>query len=196
MLTETLKDLGSIYPNYKAGLNTRLSYKGLSLAMTFTAQQGGRAYSVTSAVLSTLGKLENSLPGRYDGLIADGVNLHADGTYSKNRTVTQNVVEYYNLYAQYRNNIEQHVYSTSVPETQRTAAGLQFSRTDLPPAACGAVHSAGLLRHEPLLLDEVAAVRSGSGVGAGGSLSKGVETGGYPMTRTYGFNLKLTFLTR
>ena len=78
--------------------------------MTFTAQQGGRAYSVTSAVLSTLGKLENSLPGRYDGLIADGVNLHADGTYSKNRTVTQNVVEYYNLYAQYRNNIEQHVY--------------------------------------------------------------------------------------
>ena len=45
-----------------------------------------------------------------------------------------------------------------VPETQRTAAGLQFSRTDLPPAACGAVHSAGLLRHEPLLLDEVAAV--------------------------------------
>ena len=28
---------------------------------------------------------------------------------------------------------------------------------------------------------------------AGGSLSKGVETGGYPMTRTYGFNLKLTF---
>ena len=51
-----------------------------------------------------------------------------------------------------------------VPETQRTAAGLQFSRTDLPPAACGAVHSAGLLRHEPLLLDEMAAVRSGSGV--------------------------------
>ena len=64
VLTETLKDLGSIYPNYKAGLNTRLSYKGLSLAMTFTAQQGGRAYSVTSAVLSTLGKLENFLPGR------------------------------------------------------------------------------------------------------------------------------------
>ena len=28
---------------------------------------------------------------------------------------------------------------------------------------------------------------------SGASLTKGVETGGYPMTRTYGFNLKLTF---
>lgn len=164
VLTETLKDLGSIYPNYKAGLNTRLSYKGLSLAMTFTAQQGGRAYSVTSAVLSTLGKLENSLPGRYDGLIADGVNLHADGTYSKNRTVTQNVVEYYNLYAQYRNNIEQHVYSTSFLKLKELRLDYSFPEQICRRLRVVPVHSAGLLRHEPLLLDEVAAVRSGSGV--------------------------------
>lgn len=27
----------------------------------------------------------------------------------------------------------------------------------------------------------------------GGSLNRGVETGAYPMTRTYGFNLKVSF---
>jgi len=193
VLTETLKDLGSIYPNYKAGLNTRLSYKGLSLAMTFTAQQGGRAYSVTSAVLSTLGKLENSLPGRYDGLIADGVNLHADGTYSKNRTVTQNVVEYYNLYAQYRNNIEQHVYSTSFLKLKELRLDYSF-----PEQICRRLRVVRSIQlgffatnlfcwtKWPQYDPEVASW-------AGGSLSKGVETGGYPMTRTYGFNLKLTF---
>lgn len=193
VLTETLKDLGSIYPNYKAGLNTRLSYKGLSLAMTFTAQQGGRAYSVTSAVLSTLGKLENSLPGRYDGLIADGVNLHADGTYSKNRTVTRNVVEYYNLYAQYRNNIEQHVYSTSFLKLKELRLDYSF-----PEQICRRLRVVRSIQlgffatnlfcwtKWPQYDPEVASW-------AGGSLSKGVETGGYPMTRTYGFNLKLTF---
>ena len=193
VLTETLKDLGSIYPNYKAGLNTRLSYKGLSLAMTFTAQQGGRAYSVTSAVLSTLGKLENSLPGRYDGLIADGVNLHADGTYSKNRTVTQNVVEYYNLYAQYRNNIEQHVYSTSFLKLKELRLDYSF-----PEQICRRLRVVRSIQlgffatnlfcwtKWPQYDPEVASW-------AGGSLSKGVETGGYPMTRTYGLNLKLTF---
>lgn len=161
--------------------------------MTFTAQQGGRAYSVTSAVLSTLGKLENSLPGRYDGLIADGVNLHADGTYSKNHTVTQNVVEYYNLYAQYRNNIEQHVYSTSFLKLKELRLDYSF-----PEQICRRLRVVRSIQlgffatnlfcwtKWPQYDPEVASW-------AGGSLSKGVETGGYPMTRTYGFNLKLTF---
>lgn len=192
-LTEELLDLGSIYPKYKAGMTHKLSWRNLSMTATFVAQVGGNAYSVTSAVLSTLGKLNNTVPGRYDGLIAEGVNLNADGSYTQNRTVTTNVTEYYNLYEQVRTNIEQHTYSTSYLK-------LKEMRIDynLPAKVCRKlkfIQGVGIgfyatnlfcLTDWPQYDPEVASW-------SGASLTKGVETGGYPMTRTYGFNLKLTF---
>lgn len=193
ILTEGLLDLGSIYPKYKAGMTHKLSWRNLSMTATFAAQVGGNAYSVTSAVLSTLGKLNNTVPGRYDGLIAEGVNLNADGSYTQNSTVTANVTEYYNLYEQVRTNIEQHTYSTSYLK-------LKEMRIDynLPAKVCRKlkfIQGIGIgfyatnlfcLTDWPQYDPEVASW-------SGASLTKGVETGGYPMTRTYGFNLKLTF---
>lgn len=91
-----LKDLGSIYPQWKAGLTTSLRYKGLTLTASFAASYGGRAYSLTNSILSYMGKLTNSLEGRYDGLVHPGVNVSADGVYSPNSTITTDAVDYYN----------------------------------------------------------------------------------------------------
>ena len=113
MLGTEVKDLGSIYPQWKAGMTSSLRYKNLSLNMTFAASYGGRAYSLTNAILAYMGKTTASLPGRYDGLVHPGVNRNEDGTYAPNRTVTTDIVEYYNLYTLNRNNVEANTFDTS-----------------------------------------------------------------------------------
>jgi len=97
--------LGKIDPDWKGGFNTALRYKNLTLNMSFTFQKGGHRYSVTDGILSYQGKLTNTLKGRYDGIVAEGVNIvstNEDGSIvcQKNNTITSNIYTYYQAYAQ------------------------------------------------------------------------------------------------
>lgn len=188
-----LQDFGSIYPEWKAGLSQTIKYKNVSLAMTFTGSWGGNAYSISNWALSSMGKLKNTLAGRYDGLLHPGVNQNPDGTYSKNKTITTNIVSYYNTSIWNRDNAEANTFSTSFLKMKECR--LNYA---LPRKLCeksGFLQSAEIgfyatnlfcITKWPQYDPEVAAFGSGS-------LSRGVETGGYPMTRTYGINVKLSF---
>lgn len=190
-----LKDLGSIYPNWKGGINQTISYKDLSMSMSFAFQSGGRAYSVTNFALAYMGKLNNSLEGRYDGLIHEGVNRNEDGTYSKNTTITTNIVDYYATFVYARNNVENNVFSTSyfkmkelrldyrIPKKVLTKAGLKFVQS---LQIGGYATNLFCITDWPQYDPDVASF-------SGSSLNRGVETGGYPMTRTYGVNLRVSF---
>lgn len=190
-----LKDLGSIYPNWRGGINQTIKYKNFSMSMSFAFQSGGRAYSVTNFALSYMGKLNNSIEGRYDGLIHPGVNLDMDGTYSPNSTVTTNIVDYYSTFVYARNNVENNVFSTSyfkmkelrldynVPRKFLKKVGLQFVQA---VQIGGYATNLFCITDWPQYDPDVASF-------SGGSLNRGIETGGYPMTRTYGANLKVSF---
>ncbi len=193
VLGDELIDLGSIYPDWRAGMTQTVRYRGVSLTMTFSGQWGGRAYSVSNFALSYMGKLKNTLPGRYDGLIHPGVNLGDDGRYTPNRTVTTDIVDYYTTYIWNRNNVEANTFDTSFLKMKECRIDYR-----LPARICRklrvlqgiqiGVYATNLFcwTNWPQYDPEVAAL-------GGNSLNKGVETGGYPMTRTYGFNLKLSF---
>lgn len=193
VLGTEVKDLGSIYPQWKAGMTSSLRYKNLSLNMTFAASYGGRAYSLTNAILAYMGKTTASLPGRYDGLVHPGVNRNEDGTYAPNRTVTTDIVEYYNLYTLNRNNVEANTFDTSYLKMKELR--IEYS---LPKRICSklkvfqnitlGVYATNLfcITNWPQFDPEVASL-------SGSSLYRGVETGGFPMTRNYGFSLKLGF---
>ncbi len=153
---------------------------------------GGHAYSVTNFGLSYMGKLKNSLEGRYDGLIHPGVNRAADGTYTKNEKITTDIVDYYNLVKWNRNNVEENTFSTSFLKMKECRLDYKFT-----PKMCSALRLQGLslgvfatnlfcITQWPQYDPEVASF-------SGSSLYRGVETGGYPMTRSYGVNLKLAF---
>ena len=92
-----------------------LRYKNFTLSATLSGQLGGNAYSVTNFALSYIGKLNNSIEGRYDGLVHEGVNVvnNPDGTvtYTKNTTITQDIQTYYNIYIWNRNNTEMNTFS-------------------------------------------------------------------------------------
>jgi hypothetical protein len=192
VLGEELLDLGSIYPDWKAGMTQTISYKNFTLNMTFAGQYGGHAYSVTNFALSYMGKLTNTVEGRYEGLIHDGVNLKADGTYTKNTKITTDIVDYYNTVVWNRNNVEQNTVSTSFLKMKECRLDYKVPTSALKKigfiqSAFVGVYATNLfmLTDWPQYDPEVAAF-------GGGSLNRGVETGGYPMTRTYGFNLKVS----
>ena len=188
-----LKDLGSIYPQWKAGLTTTVSYKSLTVSASFAASYGGKAYSLTNSILSYMGKLSNSLEGRYDGLIHPGVNVSADGVYSPNNTITTDAVDYYNTVIYPRGNTESNVFDTSYLKMKELRVEYSLpkklcSKTKVFQNVSLSFFATNLfcITNFPQFDPEVASL-------SGSSLYRGVETGAYPMTRSYGFSLKLGF---
>lgn len=88
--------LGNTIPKYKIGVSNTFSYKRFSLSTLFDAQIGAVAHSLTWSRMGNLGKLKATLPGRYNGIIGNGVVQNPDGSYRKNDVIATNVPSYYN----------------------------------------------------------------------------------------------------
>lgn len=190
---DPLLDLGSIYPDWKAGMTHTFSYRNLKMALTFTGQWGGNAYSVTHFALAYQGKLKNSLPGRYAGLVHEGVNLNTDGTYQKNATITRDIADYYSTYVYARENAENNTFDTSFLKLKELRIEYALPskicrKTKFIQGASLAFYATNLFcwTNFPIYDPE-------AGYMVGSSISRGIEAGAYPLTRTYGFNLKLNF---
>jgi hypothetical protein len=190
--------LGKVDPDWRGGLNSSFRYKNLSLNMTFTYQWGGNRFSVTDGILSYQGKLTNSLPGRYDGIVADGVNIvstNEDGSAvcQINNTVTSNIYTYYQSRVLDRYNGEAHTYDTSFLKFKE--ARLQYN---IPKKIC---NKTGFLQDASVAVfatnifswDKWPQYDPEGGMLTGTNVFNGIEAGSFPMTRTYGFNVKLSF---
>lgn len=190
----TLKDLGKVNPDWTGGLHTNIRYKNWNLNMSFAGQYGGHCYSVTNFALSYQGKLKNSLEGRYDGMVVNGVQATGEeGVYTQNNTIFANTVNYYNTYVWNRNNCEENTFSTSYIKMKE--ARLDYS---LPKKICKqskfltdaslGIYATNLfcLTNFPQYDPETAMVNNGE-------IHAGIETMSFPMTRTYGINVKLSF---
>ena len=191
--TSELKDLGSIYPDWTGGIQTSLRYKCLTLSASFAASYGGRAYSLTNAVLAYSGKLECTLPGRYGGLVHEGVNLNEDGSYSKNTTITDDIVEYYGTYQYNRDHIGNNVFDTSYFKCKEvrltyTLPAKYCKASKVFKGVSASIYGTNLfcITSWPQFDPEVSQL-------SGNAIYGGVESGSYPMTRSYGFNIKLNF---
>jgi tonB-linked outer membrane protein, susC/ragA family len=190
--------IAKVNPDWKAGFGTSVRYKNLSFSAQFTAQMGGNSYSVTNFGLSYQGKLKNSLAGREDGLVLSGVNAVDNGngtvTYKKNNTITENVYNYYNKYQWVRDNTKANTFSTDFLKLKEVRLDYKLpdkwmKKTKILRGASVGVFATNLfcITNWPQYDPEAAAVVSGT------NIYGGIETGSFPMTRTYGFNVKLQF---
>ena len=193
VLASEFENLGNTQADWKAGWMNSISYKNFRLSFSFSAQWGGQAYSFTNAMLGYQGKIKATLPGRYDGLIHKGVNQNADGTYSINKTVTASIESYYNLRVFNRDNVVNNTFSTSFLEMKDIR--LEYSlpkkiaaKTKVLQGASIAFFATNLFcwTNWPQFDPEIATMN-------GSEITKGFETAAFPMTRTYGVNLKLQF---
>lgn len=171
-------------------------YRDFTLGMNFTAQMGGHAYSVTHAILAYQGKLTNSLPGRNDGLVVEGVNAitNADGTitYQPNRTVTESINSYYNNIFK-RDNAEENIFKTDFLKLKEVRLDYNLPKricrkTKAIQALSVGVYATNLFCITPFPLYDPEA-----GAMVGTNVYSGIEAGALPMTRTYGMNIKISF---
>jgi TonB-linked SusC/RagA family outer membrane protein len=190
--------LGKVNPDWRGGFSTSLRYKGISLNMVFSYQWGGNRYSVTNGILSYQGKLTNSLEGRYDGIVAEGVNVlstNEDGSAvcQVNNTVTNNIYTYYQSRTLDRYLGEAHTFSTSFLKFKEVR--LEYA---LPAALC---HKTNVLQDASIAIfatnifswDKWPQFDPEGGIMTGTNVYSGIEAGAFPMTRTLGVNLKLSF---
>jgi len=98
VLDPDLKYIGECAPDWRAGINTQFRYKGMKLSIAFDGQHGGHVYSYTNSVLNYRGKGVKTLDGREGGIIANGVQLLADGNYKINTTPVTAETYYHAVY--------------------------------------------------------------------------------------------------
>lgn len=191
--TKTDRNLGKVDPDWRGGLTTRLRYRNLTLSMVFTAAYGGHCFSVTNFSLSYQGKLKNSLEGRHDGLVVEGVRMGADGSYSKNTTIVPNIETYYNAYVWNRNNTEENTFSTSFLKFKELRLDYRLSPRLLRALPAVRELSLGVYATNLFCLTDFPQYDPEAGMVNDGSIHAGIEAMTYPMTRSYGFNVKLSF---
>ncbi len=95
LISQDVQYLGNTIPKWKLGLTNDFSYKQFRLHLLFDAQYGGVGHSLTHYKLAEQGKTTNTLPGRYNGIIGNGVVMTADGKYRKNDVIATDIDEYY-----------------------------------------------------------------------------------------------------
>ena len=190
--------LGKVNPDWRGGFSTSFRYKSISLNANFSYQWGGNRFSVTHGIMSYQGKLKNSLEGRYDGIVAEGVNIvstNEDGTtlVKPNNTVTNNIYLYYQALTLDSYNGEAHTFNTSFLKLKEVRLeynlpGRIVTRTGVLQGASIAVFATNLFSWDrwPQFDPE-------GGMMQGSNVFNGIESGSFPMTRTTGLNLRLSF---
>jgi hypothetical protein len=148
---------------------------------------------VTNFSLSYQGKLKNSLEGRHDGLVVEGVRMGADGSYSKNTTIVPNIETYYNAYVWNRNNTEENTFSTSFLKFKELRLDYRLSPRLLRALPAVRELSLGIYATNLFCLTDFPQYDPEAGMVNDGSIHAGIEAMTYPMTRSYGFNVKLSF---
>ncbi|MCD0488193.1 SusC/RagA family TonB-linked outer membrane protein [Pedobacter sp. MC2016-14] len=189
--TENFVLQGSSVPDWKAGINNQFTIKNWSFGFLFDGQLGGKVYSFSHSVLASNGKLVSTIPGRYEGIVGEGVKQNADGTYSPNDVLVTASTYYREMYA--RDNMESNIFDVSYIKLRE--ANLEYKFSDKFLKKIGGIRSASLVLFGrdlllftkfPLYDPEIATLNRNR-------IESGFETGQFPSTRSFGATLKASF---
>jgi TonB-linked SusC/RagA family outer membrane protein len=195
-LTDSIKYIGDAIPKWKMSIGNQFRYKQFSMSFLFDAQYGAVGYSLTSAILGEQGKTTNTIPGRYNGIIGDGVIRNLDGTYRKNDVIAENIYTYYNAHLG-RDNVEGTTYSTDFIKLREARLDYSLSPKLLSRLGLQRV-TVGVYGRDLLTITKWPGFDPEFGTltqNAQGTptIARGFELGQFPSTRTLGFNLTVGF---
>lgn len=191
LISQDLVYLGNTIPKYKIGFTNEFSYKQFRLSFLFDAQFGGVAHSLMHYKLAEQGKTTNTLPGRYNGIIGNGVVRTADGKYRRNDIIATNIDEYYRSHYGI-DNAEGSTFSTDFVKFREIRLEYVLhtnlvQKLKLQRATIG-VYGRDLFIWSPWpMFDPEFGTLSGT------DIVRGFETAQFPSTRTIGANLVVSF---
>jgi TonB-linked SusC/RagA family outer membrane protein len=183
--------LGNTIPKYKIGFTNEFTYKGFRLNLLFDAQVGGVAHSLMNYKLAEQGKTTITIPGRYNGIIGNGVVLDGTGKYVTNTTIATNIDEYYRSHYGI-DNAEGSTFSTDFIKFREARIDYTLNpkltqKLGLQKVVLG-VYGRDLFIWSPWpMFDPEFGTLSGT------DIIRGFETAQFPSTRTLGINLVVGF---
>lgn len=186
-LTDSVQYIGQTNPAWRVGLHNEFRYKQFRLGFLFDAQFGAVGYSLTAATLAEQGKTKNTLRGRYNGIIGNGVIANGDGTYRPNDVVATNVWDYYNAHLG-RDNVEGTSYSTDFLKLREVRFDYSLNAGFLNRIGLQRA-TVGVFGRDLFIWSSWPAFDPEFGTLGNGEITRGFELGQFPATRTFGFNL-------
>ena len=173
--------LGHYTPDWTAGLTNVFRFGNADFSFMFDMKQGGELFSVTHMFGRYAGVLEETLAGREDGLLIEGVN--ADGT--PNTTVVSAQDYNHAFYGIHEANI----FDASYVKLREVKLG--YSLSPSLAARLGAQDAyISLVGRNLWLSTDVPHIDPETAFTAGNA--QGLEFGQFPSVRSFGFNITVT----
>lgn len=178
--------MGNTFPKFRFSFGTGFTYKQWSMNVLFDAQIGAVGHSFTFARMASLGKSTVTLPGRYNGIIGDGVIDNGNGTYRPNDVIATDLEGYYN--SLYYNQAEGGIFSTDYLKFREANFTYAFNKRFLQGMGISRL-TLGVYGRNLFIWSPWPAFDPEFGTLAGSDIVQGFETGQLPSTRTYGIRL-------
>ncbi len=182
-----LKILGNYTPDWIGSMNNEFSYKNLNFSFLIDTRMGGDIYTMTTTWGRYSGVLEETLLGREDGIVGDGVKQAPDGSWVPNDIVVS--AEEYNK-AAFNNNIAySSIFDASFVKLREVKLGYTFPKIGNLPIRDLSISVVG--RNLAILYTKVPHIDPESAFS--NSNVQGLEFGQLPSARSLGFNVSVKF---
>lgn len=188
--------LGNTIPKGKASFANTFSYKGLRLNVLFDGQWGAVGHSQTNHKMSEQGKLKQTLPGRYSGIIGNGVLevFDANGKvtgYRPNDVLATDIDEYYRSHWGSTQG-EGNTFSTDFIKLREARLDYTLNKKIITRMGLQKV-TLGIYGRNLFIWSPWPIFDPEFGTLDGSDIVKGFEIAQFPSTRSYGINLTVGF---
>ena len=186
--------IGKGVPNFTGGLNNSFSWKGLNLSFLIDFKSGGDIYSGTNVRMTQAGFTKESLIGREGEApltVSGVVDANGDGVYEPfNKTLTPG--EANNYWSMMGDRAADHfIYDASFVKLRQMTLGYTLPKVWLTKTPFQTIMVSFVARNLAILYKNVDNIDPESSYTS--SNSQGLDYFGMPASRTYGFNLRVTF---
>lgn len=189
--SQVVRYLADVFPKWKGSIGNTFKYKQFRLNVLFDAQFGAKAYSHTHANNAMSGQLKSTIPGRYNGLIGNGVIRNADGSFRPNDVPANEIWTYY-LEHYITDNVESNIFSTDFIKFREARLDYTFTSKFLKKIKLQKA-IVGVYGRDLLIFSKWPSFDPEFGTINEGLIQSGFEIGQFPATRTFGINLNLSF---
>ncbi|MDI3321495.1 SusC/RagA family TonB-linked outer membrane protein [Pinibacter soli] len=187
LISDNVKKLGNTNPKGKIGLNNDFTYKQFHMHLLFDAQYGAVAYSLTHYKLAEQGKITSTLPGRYSGIVGNGVVMGKDGSYTKNTVIATDVDNYYRSHFGV-DNAEGSTFSTDFIKFRELSLDYTINPSITKRIGVQKV-TVGVYGRDLFIWSKWPGFDPEFGTLNGSDILQGFEIGQFPSTRSFGANI-------
>lgn len=186
--SNTPEVIGNIQPDFMGSINTTVTYKNISLRAQVDYKQGGEIYSYTDAIGTLQGTGERTLQGRDGTMVVQGINAET----GQPNTTQISSEQYWNHVGGANAVGSEFIYDASYISLRELSIGYSLPRDWLDGMFLNSVRLSAVGRNLFYFKTNMPGTSPESFAGPTDGY-RGIEMGGYPMTRNFGFNVNVVF---